>query len=103
MNETPIVEFTEEGIRTSEKEFDFDYIVCATGFDAVTGGLLQMNVVGRNGISLNEMWKDGVKTCLGLCTSGLPNMFFPYGPQVSRGAGFFLMSYRLSLNFDSSC
>jgi cation diffusion facilitator CzcD-associated flavoprotein CzcO len=101
LNETPVIEFTENGIRTSERGFYFDYIVCATGFDAITGGLLQMNVVGRDGISLNEKWKDGVKTYLGLCASGFPDMFFPYGPQVSRVAGNRLMSEECPLTFFS--
>ena len=75
LNDTPVLEFTEKGIRTTEKEREFDYIICATGFDAVTGGFTQMNVVGKDGISLNEKWKDGVKTNLGLCVSGFPNMY----------------------------
>ncbi|KAJ5537713.1 hypothetical protein N7494_007192 [Penicillium frequentans] len=56
---TPIVEVTERGIKTTEKEWEFDYVVCATGFDA-----------------------DGTKTYLGMAVSGFPNMFFTYGPQA---------------------
>lgn len=82
LNETPILEITENGIRTTEKEWHFDFIVCATGFDAVTGSLLQMNVTGKDGVSLNEKWKDGTKTYLGMSVSDFPNMFFTYGPQV---------------------
>ena len=103
MNETPIEEVTPRGIRTSEKEWEFDYVVCATGFDAITGGILQMNIRGRDGLSLNDKWKDGVKTYLGMSVSGFPNMsvpmrlskrsmlrnradffhrFFTYGPQA---------------------
>ena len=74
VNETPVEEVTPRGIKTTEKEWDFDFVVCATGFDAVTGGILQMNVVGKDGVSLNDKWKDGVKTYLGLCVSGFPNM-----------------------------
>jgi cyclohexanone monooxygenase len=65
-----VVEFTEKGIRTTEKEWEFDYIFYATGFDALTGGFMQMNMIGKDGISLNEKWGDGVKTYLGLCVSG---------------------------------
>jgi cation diffusion facilitator CzcD-associated flavoprotein CzcO len=74
VNETPIVEVTPRGIKTSEKEWDFDYIVCATGFDAVTGGLLSMNVQGRDGLKLREKWKFGVKTFLGMSIGDFPNM-----------------------------
>jgi cation diffusion facilitator CzcD-associated flavoprotein CzcO len=74
VNETPIVEVTPRGIKTSEKEWDFDYIVCATGFDALTGGLLSMNMQGRNGSKLRDKWEDGVKTFLGMSVGDFPNM-----------------------------
>ncbi|KAF2019096.1 cyclopentanone 1,2-monooxygenase [Aaosphaeria arxii CBS 175.79] len=79
---TPIVEITEKGIKTSEKEHEFDFIVCATGYDAVTGGLCQIDIKGPSGVSLKEHWSEsGAKTYLGLGSSGFPNMFFTYGPQ----------------------
>lgn len=74
LNETPIEEFTPGGIRTSEREWVFDYIVCATGFDAITGGILEMNLVGQDGLELREKWRGGIKTNMGLCVSGFPNM-----------------------------
>jgi cation diffusion facilitator CzcD-associated flavoprotein CzcO len=79
---TPIVEVTERGIKTTEKEWEFDYVICATGFDAVTGGLLQMDIRGRNGLRLTDKWKNGTKTYLGMAVTGFPNMFFTYGPQA---------------------
>ncbi|KAJ5364333.1 uncharacterized protein N7496_010046 [Penicillium cataractarum] len=79
---TPIVQVVEQGIQTTEKVWEFDYVVCATGFDAVTGGLLQMGIQGKNGQLLTDKWKDGVKTHLGMAVSGFPNMFFTYGPQA---------------------
>ncbi|KAH0280863.1 FAD/NAD(P)-binding domain-containing protein, partial [Aureobasidium melanogenum] len=82
MNETPVVEITPNGIKTSEKEWDFDLVVCATGFDAVTGGILDMNVQGRGGTPLRDFWRDGVKTNFGMCVPSIPNMFFTYGPQA---------------------
>lgn len=81
VNEEPILEFTEKGIKTGDREIEFDVIVLATGFDAVTGGLTQINITGINGISLKEKWKHGVNTYLGVCTSWFPNMYFMYGPQ----------------------
>ena len=74
VNDTPIKEFTFRGIRTSDKEWDFDYIVCATGFDAITGGLLLLNAVGQDDVRLEDKWRNGVKTFMGLCVSGFPNM-----------------------------
>lgn len=74
MNETPIVEVTPGGIKTSEKQWDLDYIICATGYDALTGGILSMNVQGRDGLKLQEKWKGGVKTLLGMSIGDFPNM-----------------------------
>ncbi|KAF2997197.1 hypothetical protein E8E13_006467 [Curvularia kusanoi] len=82
INTTPVIEFTERGIKTTAEEFDFDYIVCATGFDAITGGLKQIDITGIDGEKLAQKWDQGTKTYLGLCVSGFPNMFFTYGPQA---------------------
>jgi hypothetical protein len=78
---TPIVEITEKGVKTSAKEMEFDYILCATGFDAVTGGLTQIDIKGTSGETLKEHWQDGAKTYLGLAIAGFPNLFFTYGPH----------------------
>ena len=82
VNATPVVEVTERGIRTTEKEWEFDYVVCATGFDAITGGLMQMDIRGAGGVSLADKWKTGARTHLGMAVAGFPNMFFTYGPQA---------------------
>jgi cation diffusion facilitator CzcD-associated flavoprotein CzcO len=79
---TPIQEITANGIRTTDKEHEFDFIVSATGYDAITGGLTQIDIRGPSGESLSDHWKDGAKTYLGLGVSGFPNMFFTYGPQA---------------------
>ncbi|CAK1358042.1 unnamed protein product [Cercospora beticola] len=82
VNETPVVEVTPGGIKTSEKEWEFDIIVCATGFDAITGGILEMNVQGKDGLKLRDKWEHGVKTFMGISVGEFPNMFFTYGPQA---------------------
>ncbi|KAH7071689.1 hypothetical protein FB567DRAFT_455139 [Paraphoma chrysanthemicola] len=79
---TPIQSITSKGIRTTEKEHEFDIIICATGYDAITGGLRQIDIRGTAGTSLSDYWKSGAKTYLGLATSSFPNMFFTYGPQA---------------------
>lgn len=77
-----ILEFTEKGITCKDGvEREFDIIVLATGFDAMTGSLTNMNIQGRDGFTFKERWKDGVFTYLGLCSSGCPNLFMIYGPQ----------------------
>lgn len=70
-----IVEFTENGIRTKDREFEFDAIVLATGFDANTGGLTNMGLKSIHGKTLKDEWKDGAYTYLGTTISGYPNMF----------------------------
>ncbi|KAJ4177418.1 hypothetical protein NW767_014006 [Fusarium falciforme] len=78
----PIQEFTEKGIICRDGiERQFDIIVLATGFDAMTGSLMNMNIHGRDGLTFRERWQDGVFTHLGLCSSGCPNLFMIYGPQ----------------------
>ncbi|KAI1204238.1 cyclopentanone 1,2-monooxygenase [Annulohypoxylon truncatum] len=83
VNHTPVVEVTEKGIRTTEQELDFDVIILATGFDAVTGGLTTIDIRGIGGRSLKEKFaQHGPTTYCGICVSGFPNMFFSYGPQA---------------------
>ncbi len=78
---TPIELITGHGIRTTTDEYELDAIVLAIGFDAMTGPLLSMGIVGRNGLTLNEKWADGPHTYLGITTHGFPNLFFITGPQ----------------------
>jgi cation diffusion facilitator CzcD-associated flavoprotein CzcO len=72
VNSVPIEEVTPAGIRTSEKEWEFDYIICATGYDAITGGLAQMDIRGSSGESLKDHWNDDVYTYLGMTAAGFP-------------------------------
>ncbi len=81
VTETPIERITPGGIQTSEAHHDFDMIIYATGFDAMTGTLLNMDIRGRDGLTLDEKWGDGPKTYLGLGIHGFPNMFTITGPQ----------------------
>jgi cyclohexanone monooxygenase len=81
IRETPIERITKAGIKTSEKEFPFDLIVFATGFDAVTGPLLALGITGKAGVSLKDVWKDGPQSYLGLMVSGFPNLFTVNGPS----------------------
>ena len=80
MKEFPILEFTETGIRTAEAHHEFDIIIFATGFDALTGSLLKPTIVGRDGITLNDKWAQGPLTKLGVATAGFPNLLIVAGP-----------------------
>jgi cyclohexanone monooxygenase len=85
VKETPIERVTERGAVTAVGEHEFDVLVLATGFDAVTGGLTAIDIRGTTGRTLREKWADGVSAHLGVATSGFPNLLFLYGPQ-SPGA-----------------
>jgi cation diffusion facilitator CzcD-associated flavoprotein CzcO len=76
----PIEQIEPWGIRTSNAEYPLDIIVFATGFDAMTGPLLRMNIAGRNGKSLAEAWEAGPRNYLGLQIAGFPNLFTMTGP-----------------------
>jgi cation diffusion facilitator CzcD-associated flavoprotein CzcO len=80
LKDEPIVEITRNGVRTARQEYELDVIVFATGFDALTGALLNLNITGSNGLTLNEAWVAGPRTYLGLQTPGFPNLFMITGP-----------------------
>lgn len=77
---TPIERITPNGIKTTEKEYPVDIIVFATGFDAMTGTMLKMDIRGRDGLTLQEAWHAGPVTYLGLQVAGFPNLFTVTGP-----------------------
>jgi cation diffusion facilitator CzcD-associated flavoprotein CzcO len=76
----PIIEIEKNGIRTEEGFFELDSIVFATGFDAMTGSLLKINIRGTDGLKLSDKWDSGPRTYLGLQVAGFPNMFTITGP-----------------------
>jgi cyclohexanone monooxygenase len=80
VREAPIDEITETGLVTGGRSFEFDAIVFATGFDAMTGALLAVDIQGRGGRTLAEKWHGGPRTYLGLMSEGFPNMFMITGP-----------------------
>ena len=77
---TPISSITESGIDLANESFEFDAIVYATGFDAMTGALVAVDITGADGQTLAEKWVDGPKTYLGVMTAGFPNFFTVTGP-----------------------
>ena len=76
-----IEEITEKGIRAGGKDYEFDIIVFATGFDAMTGPLKALNLKGRGGRKLEQEWADGPHSYLGIAVAGFPNLFTITGPQ----------------------
>jgi cyclohexanone monooxygenase len=76
----PIERITENGLLHRGQEHVFDAIVFATGFDAMTGTLLKMDIRGRGGEPLRDKWRDGPRTYLGVAMAGFPNLFTVTGP-----------------------
>ncbi|MBP2369838.1 flavin-containing monooxygenase [Pseudonocardia parietis] len=77
----PITGLTEAGLRTADgEEHPLHLLVLATGFDAMTGSFVRIDVRGRGGVTLREKWADGARTYLGLQTAGFPNLFTLTGP-----------------------
>jgi cation diffusion facilitator CzcD-associated flavoprotein CzcO len=82
LKRTPIEEIVPVGIRTSEKLYELDAIVFATGFDAMTGALNRIDIRGVRGSALKDAWAAGPKTYLGVATAGFPNLF-----MIAAGPG----------------
>jgi cation diffusion facilitator CzcD-associated flavoprotein CzcO len=80
LRNAPIAEITPSGLRTTAADYDLDAIVFATGFDAMTGSLLRIDLRGRDGQSLTDKWEAGPVTYLGLQVAGFPNLFVITGP-----------------------
>ncbi|MGW5575090.1 flavin-containing monooxygenase [Nocardia thailandica] len=77
---TPIERIDAAGVWTGAAHYPLDTLVLATGFDAMTGSVSKMNIVGRGGETLNDAWREGPKTYLGLGVAGFPNLFNLTGP-----------------------
>jgi cation diffusion facilitator CzcD-associated flavoprotein CzcO len=83
--ETPIEKITPNGIKTSDKEYPFDVIIFATGFDAITGAFDKIDLRGAGGVRLKDKWKHGPQTYLGLMIDGFPNLMMLMGPHTALG------------------
>jgi cyclohexanone monooxygenase len=81
VRDAPIQEITPTGLRTHDGEYTFDVLVFATGFDAITGPIDNIDFRGRGGQLLREKWAEGPRTYLGLTSADFPNLFFITGPQ----------------------
>ncbi|MBL6653484.1 MAG: NAD(P)/FAD-dependent oxidoreductase [Reyranella sp.] len=96
---TPIESITETGIRTSARDFEFDIIVYATGFDAITGAYDHIDIQGVNGEKLADKWKDGPSTFLGMLVAGFPNLLMPSGPQSGSASTNYPRAIEIGVNW----
>ena len=81
VKETPIVEITPKGVRTTDGEYELDVLIYATGFDAVDGNYTKIDMRGRDGITMSEKWADGPTGYLGMMNTHFPNHFMILGPN----------------------
>jgi len=85
LHETPIERVTASGIRTSAREFEFDMIIYATGFDALTGAYDRIDIRGTGGQRLKDQWTPGAQTFYGIQNAGFPNLLMVMGPMGALG------------------
>ncbi len=83
--ETPIERVTETGLQTSAAHHEFDIIIYATGFDAITGSFDRIDIRGAHGQSLKDKWTGGPSTFVGMMIEGFPNLFMIVGPHAAFG------------------
>ncbi len=103
LRETPIERIVAEGIQTSERVHTLDALVFATGFDALTGPLLRLNLRGRGGETLEAKWRHGPQTYLGVCTRGFPNLFMVTGPGSPSVLGNMPVSIEQHVDWICEC
>ena len=77
----PITEITASGLRTADADYALDAIVFATGFDAMTGAMKEIDIHTDAGMSIKAKWDHGPRTYLGIMIAGFPNLFMITGPQ----------------------
>jgi cyclohexanone monooxygenase len=100
---TPIVKITETGVTTTERDYPLDALVFATGYDAMTGALFNIDIRGTDGRSLREKWADGPQNYLGLAIAGFPNLFTITGPLSPSVLTNMVVSIELHVEWIADC
>jgi len=103
LRKTPIEAITRQGVRTSEADYEVDAIVFATGFDAMTGALLSIDIRGRGGRPLRDMWAAGPRTYLGISVAGFPNFFTITGPGSPSVLSNMIVSIEQHVDWIADC
>jgi cation diffusion facilitator CzcD-associated flavoprotein CzcO len=100
---TPIESITPTGISTTDAHHDVDMIVLATGFDAMTGALAKIDIVGRAGARLRDHWSHGPRNYLGLGVDGFPNLFVVCGPGAPAVLANMVLHAEAHVNWIADC
>ena len=97
-----IQKITKKGIQTSENHQDLDVLIYATGFKA-NPFLMNLEVVGKGGISIQKYWKNAPKAYLGMTVSNFPNLFLMYGPNTNLGHNSIIIMSEAQANYIAQC
>ncbi|MGH7383816.1 MAG: flavin-containing monooxygenase [Candidatus Rokuibacteriota bacterium] len=103
VSQSAIEAITPKGVRTREAEYAVDDLVFATGFDAMTGALLSIDIRGRGGRPLREVWAAGPRTYLGLAIAGFPNLFTITGPGSPSVLSNMIVSIEQHVDWIADC
>lgn len=103
VKDDPIEEITETGVKVNGKVYELDTLVVATGFDAMTGALLRIDIQGAHGEKLTDKWHAGPRTYLGLAISGFPNLFTITGPGSPSVLSNMLVSIEQHVDWIIDC
>jgi cyclohexanone monooxygenase len=98
-----IDEITPSGVRANGANYALDALVFATGFDAMTGTLLRIDIRGRDGRTLKDAWRAGPRTYLGLGIAGFPNLFLITGPGSPSVLTNMIVSIEQHVNWIAGC
>ena len=103
IRKNPIEALTPRGVQTRHADYTVDSIVFATGFDAMTGALLNIDIRGRLNQSLRQKWEAGPRTYLGLAVAGFPNLFLITGPGSPSVLSNMIVSIEQHVDWISDC
>ena len=100
---TPIERVTAKGIQTESDEYELDALVFATGFDAMTGTMKNIDICTDSGETIERKWADGPQTYLGIMMAGFPNLFMVTGPQSPGVKSQMILSIEQHVDFITTC
>ncbi|HVX76273.1 MAG TPA: NAD(P)/FAD-dependent oxidoreductase [Bradyrhizobium sp.] len=100
---TGIEEILPNAVRAGAKDYEIDTLVLATGFDAMTGSVAKIDIVGREGRTLNQKWAAGPRTYLGLMSEGFPNLFVITGPGSPSVLSNMMVSIEQHVDWIADC
>ena len=103
VKDTPIERITPKGMRVAGQDHELDAIVFATGFDAIAGPILNIDIRGRGGVAIRDKWARGPSCYLGVMPAGFPNLFTVTGPGSPSVLSNVVKSIEQHVDFVADC